>query len=123
MSSPHEVSWVEVVSGDVWIVVSIGGALGMVGFLVPLGCLIDVLFVRPCATCAASGFVFWTVPVHLIDSVVGRRCFIDNLQFQVKGGRLAVENVHSSVGNGHVDVTGSFTNNAEEVVRRTDFKR
>ena len=121
LAGPHEIPLVEVIRGNVGAVVAVGVAGGpdrTVGLQVPVGVAVDVLFVRPCATRAASRGVLWTVPIVGVDRGVGRTGFVDDLEFDVHRGRTRVEGVHAGVGHGDVDLTAAFTGHAKPSVDR-----
>ena len=119
LSSPHEVGWVDVVRRDVGIVVSATGcARRMVVFKVPFCSTINVFFVGPSTACATSGLDLRRIPIVGIHGVVGRVGFVDDLEFNIQVSTLPVEGVHARVGDGHVDGTGSFANDAKEAVGR-----
>ena len=94
----------------------------MVGFLVPLGKTVNVFFVRPRTSGSATGLDFGRIPVVGVNRCVRRVGFVNDLQNDVKVGRLSVERVHTGVGDRHVDGTASFTNHTEESVGWADLQ-
>ena len=94
----------------------------MVGFKVPVCGAVDVFLKRPGAARAASCLVLRRVPIVGVNGVVGGVGLVNDLEFNIEIGGLTVEGVHARVGNGDVDVAGTFTHQTEESVRWCDFE-
>ena len=92
----------------------------MIGFENPVRGLVDVFVERPGTTAATSCRIGRRVEVVAEHRRVGRVRFVNDLENDIEVCVLC-ERVHSSVGNRDVDVSVSFTDDAEEPVDWVDF--
>ena len=82
--------------------------------------MVDVFIERPRTTAATSTSVSWCIEIVTENSCVRGVGLINNLQYDIEVCVLG-QRVHSSVCNGHVNVSTTFSNDTKEAINRVDL--